>query len=32
MNNMRYQRSWSWGGIIYWAVREGQCQIGWLRE
>ena len=25
----RYQRSWNWGGFIYWAVREGQGQIGW---
>jgi len=25
----QYQRSWNWGGIIYWAVREGQGQIGW---
>jgi hypothetical protein len=24
-----YGRSWNWGGIIYWAVREGQGQIGW---
>lgn len=29
VNNPRYQRSWNWGGIIYWAVREGQGQIGW---
>ncbi len=25
----QYQRSWNWRGIIYWAVREGQGQIGW---
>lgn len=25
----QYQRSWNWGGTIYWAVREGQGQIGW---
>jgi len=25
----QYRRSWNWGGIIYWAVREGQGQIGW---
>jgi hypothetical protein len=29
IDNPRYQRSWNWGGIIYWAVREGQGQIGW---
>lgn len=29
VSNPRYQRSWNWGGIIYWAVREGQGQIGW---
>jgi len=29
VNNPQYQRSWNWGGIIYWAVREGQGQIGW---
>ena len=29
VNNPRYQRSWNWGGTIYWAVREGQGQIGW---
>ncbi|PWB78213.1 MAG: hypothetical protein C3F07_00105 [Anaerolineales bacterium] len=29
VNNPRYLRSWNWGGIIYWAVREGQGQIGW---
>lgn len=29
VNNPTYQRSWNWGGIIYWAVREGQGQIGW---
>jgi hypothetical protein len=32
VNNPQYQRSWSWGGIIYWAVREGQGQIGWPGE
>ena len=25
----QYGRSWNWGGAIYWAVREGQGQIGW---
>ncbi len=29
INDPRYARSWNWGGIIYWAVREGQGQIGW---
>ena len=29
VNNPQYQHSWNWGGIIYWAVREGQGQIGW---
>jgi hypothetical protein len=29
VTNPRYQRSWNWGGTIYWAVREGQGQIGW---
>ena len=29
VDNGQYQRSWNWGGIIYWAVREGQGQIGW---
>ena len=29
VDNPQYQKSWNWGGIIYWAVREGQGQIGW---
>ena len=29
VDNPRYQRSWNWNGTIYWAVREGQGQIGW---
>ena len=29
VDNPTYQRSWNWGGIIYWGVREGQGQIGW---
>jgi hypothetical protein len=29
VNNPQYRRSWNWGGTIYWAVREGQGQIGW---
>jgi len=32
ISNPQYQRSWNWGGIIYWAVREGQGQIGWPRH
>jgi hypothetical protein len=32
VNNPSYRRSWNWGGIIYWAVREGQGQIGWPGE
>ena len=32
VSNPQYQRSWNWGGIIYWAVREGQGQIGWPGE
>jgi len=27
--NPQWARSWNWGGIIYWGVREGQGQIGW---
>ncbi len=29
LDSGRYQKSWNWGGIIYWAAREGQGQIGW---
>jgi hypothetical protein len=29
VSHPQYRRSWNWGGIIYWAVREGQGQIGW---
>jgi hypothetical protein len=32
VDDPQYQRSWNWGGIIYWAVREGQGQIGWPGE
>jgi hypothetical protein len=32
IDNPRYARSWNWGGTIYWAVREGQGQIGWPGE
>jgi len=27
--NPRWERSWNWGGAIYWGVREGQGEIGW---
>lgn len=29
VTNPQWQGSWTWGGVIYWAVREGQGQIGW---
>ena len=29
VDNPQYQHFWNWCGIIYWAVREGQGQIGW---
>jgi hypothetical protein len=29
IDNVQWQAAWSWGGAIYWAVREGQGQIGW---
>lgn len=29
VTNPQWQGSWSWGGVIYWAVREGQGQVGW---
>lgn len=29
VDNPAYRHSWNWGGVIYWAVREGQGQIGW---
>ncbi len=29
VDNPIYRRAWNWGGLIYWAVREGQGQIGW---
>ena len=32
VDDPQYQRSWNWGGIIYWAVREGQGQIGWPEQ
>ena len=32
ISSPQYQRSWNWGGVIYWAVREGQGQIGWPEQ
>jgi hypothetical protein len=29
VDNPRWAASWNWGGAVYWAVREGQGQIGW---
>jgi hypothetical protein len=29
VDNPLWARSYSWGGIFYWGVREGQGQIGW---
>jgi hypothetical protein len=29
IDNGTWAGSWSWGGAVYWAVREGQGQIGW---
>jgi len=29
VNNPAYAHSYSWGSIWYFAVREGQGQIGW---
>ncbi len=29
IDNPAWAESWSWGGPVYWAVREGQGQIGW---
>jgi hypothetical protein len=29
VSHPQYRRSWNWGGVIHWAVREGQGQIGW---
>lgn len=28
IDNPQWQGSWSWGGAVYWAVREGQGQVG----
>ena len=29
VDNPEWAASWNWGGAIYWAVREGQGQVGW---
>jgi hypothetical protein len=29
VDNPAWAASWNWGGAVYWAVREGQGQIGW---
>jgi hypothetical protein len=29
VDNPQWAASWNWGGAVYWAVREGQGQIGW---
>jgi hypothetical protein len=29
VDNPAWAASWHWGGAVYWAVREGQGQIGW---
>ena len=29
IDDNQWARSWNWGGLVYWAVREGQGQIGW---
>jgi len=29
VDNPQYLHHWNWSGVIYWAVREGQGQIGW---
>lgn len=29
VDNPQWQASWSWAGSVYWAVREGQAQVGW---
>lgn len=29
IDDNEWERSWNWGGTVYWAVREGQGQIGW---
>jgi len=29
VDNPQWAASWNWGGVVYWAVREAQGQIGW---
>jgi hypothetical protein len=29
VDNPLWAASWNWGGAVYWAVREGQGQVGW---
>ena len=29
VDNPEWAASWNWGGVVYWAVREAQGQIGW---
>ena len=29
VDNPEWAASWNWGGAVYWAVREGQGQVGW---
>jgi hypothetical protein len=29
VDNPQWAGSWNWGGAVYWAVREGQGQVGW---
>jgi hypothetical protein len=29
VDNPAWAASWHWGGAVYWAVREGQGQVGW---
>jgi hypothetical protein len=29
VDNAQWAASWNWGGAVYWAVREGQGQVGW---
>jgi hypothetical protein len=29
VDNPVWAASWNWGGAVYWAVREGQGQVGW---
>jgi len=28
VDNPEWAASWNWGGVVYWAVREGQGQVG----